>query len=156
QAFHALLDLDEGTVVGEVGDLAEDARADRVTAGNALPGIIAQLLEAERNAVALAIELQHLHFDLVADIDDLGRMLDALPGHVGDVQQAVDAAEVHERTVIGQVLHDTLDDDAFLQLLEQLLALFAVFLFDNRAAGNHDVVALAVQLDDLEFEFLAF
>jgi hypothetical protein len=37
-------------------------------------------------------------------------MLDALPGHVGDVQQAVDAAEVDERTVVGEVLDDTLDD----------------------------------------------
>jgi hypothetical protein len=49
------------------------------------------------------------------------------------VQQAVDAAEIHERTVIGQVLDDALDDGAFLQLVEQLAALGAVFLFDDRA-----------------------
>jgi hypothetical protein len=28
-------------------------------------------------------------------------MLDALPRHVGDVQQAVDATEIHERAVVG-------------------------------------------------------
>ena len=80
-------------------------------------------------------------------------MLDALPRHVGDVQQAVDAAEVDERAVVGEVLDHALDDRAFLQLVEQLRALGAVFLLDDRAA-RHDVVALLVELDDLELEVL--
>jgi hypothetical protein len=36
-------------------------------------------------------------------------MLDAAPGEIGDVQQAVDAAEVDERAVVGDVLDDALD-----------------------------------------------
>jgi hypothetical protein len=36
-------------------------------------------------------------------------MLDALPGHVGDVQQAVDAAQIHEGAVVGEVLDHALD-----------------------------------------------
>ena len=83
-------------------------------------------------------------------------MLDALPRHVGDVQQAVDAAEVDERAVVGEVLDGALDDGAFLQLLEQLRALGAVFLLDDRTTRHDDVVALLVELDDLEFERLAF
>src|SRR6478736_9927571 len=83
-------------------------------------------------------------------------MTHALPRHVGDVQQAIDAAEVDERTVIGEVLDDALDDCIFLQALEQLLALFRMLALDHRAAADHHVVALAVELDDLEFEFLAF
>lgn len=43
-----------------------------------------------------------------------------------------------------------------MQRLEQLLALFAHAGFQHLAARQHDVVALAVQLDDLEFEGLAF
>ena len=110
----------------------------------------------ERDALALAVELEDAHVDLVADLDDLRRVLDALPRHVRDVQQAVDAAEVHERAVVGQVLDHALDDVAFLQVVEQLRALGAVFLLDDRAARDHDVVAALVELDDLEFEFLAF
>ncbi len=83
-------------------------------------------------------------------------MTHALPRHVGDVQQAVDTAQVHERAVIGQVLDDTLQDRAFLQLVHQLLALFRVLAFDDSAARDHDVVTLAVQLDELELELLAF
>ena len=82
-------------------------------------------------------------------------MLDALPRHVGDVQQAVDAAEVHERTVVGEVLDHALDDRAFLQLVEQFRALGAVFLLHDRTARNDDVVALLVELDDLELVDLA-
>ena len=83
-------------------------------------------------------------------------MAHALPGHVGDVQQAVDTAQVHKRAVIGEVLDHTLQDRALDQLLHQLLALFRVLALDHRTAGDDDVVALAVQLDQLELEFLAF
>src|SRR5580698_8222227 len=81
-------------------------------------------------------------------------MLDALPGHVGDVQQAVDAAEVHERTVIGEILDHALDRRAFLQIVEERRALGAVFLLHDGAPRYHDVVALLVELDDFEFERL--
>ena len=67
-------------------------------------------------------------------LNDLGRMLDALPRHIGDMQQAVDAAEIDECAVVGQVLDDTLDRIAFLQLFQQLLALGRVFLLDDGAA----------------------
>ena len=83
-------------------------------------------------------------------------MLDAPPGHVGDVQQAVDAAQVQEGAVVGQVLDHALDLHAFFQVLQQVIALGAVFLFHHGAAGDHHVVALAVELDDLEFLLLAF
>src|SRR4029079_15492611 len=54
------------------------------------------------------------------------------------------------------VLDDALDDCAFLQALEQLLALLGELALDDRTARNNDVVALAIQLDDLELELLAF
>src|SRR5687768_1743038 len=142
QAFDAFFDLDEAAVVGNVRDLAEQARAGRIAAADLLPRVVAELLDAQRHALALAIELEDAHVDLVADVDHFRRMLDALPRHVGDVQQAVDAAEVDERAVVGEVLDRALDDRAFLQLLEQLGALGAVFLLHDRAVREHDVVAL--------------
>ena len=83
-------------------------------------------------------------------------MLDTLPGHIGDVQQAIDSTKVNERTVVGEVLDDTLDGVAFLQLGEQFLAFCRVFRLDNRTTRNNHVVALLVELDDLELEALAF
>ena len=81
-------------------------------------------------------------------------MLDALPRHVGDVQQSIDAAQIHERAVVGEVLDHTLDRRALLQIVQQRGTLGAVFLLDDSAARDHHVVALLIELDDLEFERL--
>ncbi len=77
-------------------------------------------------------------------------MVDAAPGHVGHVQQAVDAAEVHERTVIGDVLDHAVDNLALFEVLDDFRALFGAGLFKNRAARNDDVAAALVHLEDFE------
>ena len=156
QPLDARFDFHERAVIGDVGDLAESAGVGRVTARDVFPRIFAQLLETQRNTVALAVVLQHADLQFVADIDHFGRMTDAFPGHVGDVQQAVNAAQIDECAVIGEVLDHTGDDGAFGQAFQHLLAFGAVFGFNHGTARNNDVVALAVELDDFEFQFLAF
>ena len=59
---------------------------------------------------------------------------DAAPGHVGDVQQAVDAAQVDERAVVGDVLDEAVDDLAFREAGDDLRALLGAALFEDRAA----------------------
>jgi len=115
-----------------------------------------ELLQAQRNARALAIEFQDPHVDLIADLDDFGRMLDALPGHVGDMQQTVDAAQIDESTVIREILHRAAHHRAFLQVIHQRAALGRELLLDHRTARDHDVVALLIEFDHLELERLAF
>src|SRR5258708_40191095 len=83
QALDAGLELDEGAVVGDVGDAALEARADRIFGLDALPRIVEQLLHAERDAVGLVIDLDDLDLDLLADIEHLRRMIDAPPADVG-------------------------------------------------------------------------
>ncbi len=154
ETFDAILDLHERAVVGDVRDLAEHAGVRRVTAGNVLPRIRTQLLQAQADARTLAVELEDAHVDLVADLDDFRRMLDALPRHVRDVQQAVDATEIHERTVVGEVLDRALDDRAFLQVVHESAALCGELLLDDGTTRNDDVIALLIELDDLELERL--
>ena len=77
-------------------------------------------------------------------------MVDAPPGDVGDVQQAVDAAEIDERAVVGDVLDHAVDDLALFEVLHQLLALLGAGLFQHGAAGDDDVAAAAIHLEDLE------
>ena len=155
QTLDAVFDLDEGAVIGNVRDLAEYTRIGRIAARNVLPRIGAELLETQRHARALAVELENAHVDLIADLDDFGRVLDALPGHVGDVQQAIDAAEIDEGAVVGQVLDRTAHHRAFLQVVHQRTALGRELLLHHRAARHDDVVALLVELDDFELERLA-
>ena len=80
----------------------------------------------------------------------LGRVVDAPPGDVGDVQQAVDAAEIDERAVIGDVLHRAVDHLALGEVGDDLVALLGAALLQHRAARDDDVAAPAVHLEDLE------
>src|ERR1700761_9632537 len=150
QAFDARLQFDERAVVGDVGDAAGEARVERILGLDALPRIVQQLLHAERDAVGLVVDLDDLDLDGLAGGEHLGRVIDPAPGDIGDVEQAVDAAEVDERTVVGDVLDDAVDHLTLFEVLHQLLALLGTGLFQNRAARHHDVAAAAIHLEDLE------
>ncbi len=69
------------------------------------PRIVVQLLQAQRDALAVFVDRQHLAFDFVALLEHFVGVRDlAGPRHVADVQQAVDAFfEFDERTVVGEV-----------------------------------------------------
>src|SRR5216683_668935 len=77
-------------------------------------------------------------------------MVDAPPGDVGDVQEAVDAAEIDEGAVIGDVLDHAGEDLAFLERGDQLRALLGPAFLEHGAARHHDIAARAVHLEDLE------
>src|SRR5690606_6434518 len=63
QTLDTLFQLGEAAVVGEVGDLGAHAGALGVAAGDLDPGVGAQLLQAQGDAVALAVELEDLDLD---------------------------------------------------------------------------------------------
>src|SRR5256885_17111254 len=92
EPLDAGLELDEGAVVGEAHHPAAGLRARRERLLHALPRVRRLLLVAERDAARLAVEVQHDHLDLVADLEDLRGMAHAPPAHVGDVQEPIDAA----------------------------------------------------------------
>ena len=77
------------------------------------------------------------------------------PRHVGDVQEAVDAAEVDEGAVVGDVLDDALEHLALGEGLQRVLLLLGVLLFEQRLAREHDVAALLVDLDHAHAQLLA-
>src|SRR5690606_8773217 len=150
QAFDARLQLDERTVIGDVRNRTGDLLADRVLGRDAIPRIRLELLHAERDAVGFLIDADDLNLDRLADGQDFRRMVDATPGHVGDVQQAVDAAEVNERTVIGDVLDDAVNNLTFFEVLNDFRTLLGTGLFENGTARDDDVAATLVHLEDFE------
>src|SRR5579864_8164051 len=68
QALDAGLELDESAIIGNVGDAAGKARANREFRLDALPRIGLKLLHAERDAVRLVIDLDDLDLHLLAEI----------------------------------------------------------------------------------------
>jgi hypothetical protein len=73
----------------------------------------------------------------------------------GDVEQAVDAAEVDERAVVGDVLDHAAQDLALGQRVERVLLLLGVLLLEEDLAREDDVAALLVDLDDPHAQVLA-
>ena len=77
-------------------------------------------------------------------------MVEARPGHVGDMQEAVDAVEVHKRTEVGDVFDRADDFVADVDPAEEGLAFIRAFLLDDFAAAENDVFAILVDFDDFE------
>src|SRR5688572_15839268 len=155
EPFDARLELDERAIVGEADDLARHTRADRIAIGHVRPRIVDELLVAERDALGRGIVLEDDDVDLVVDFEELGRMTDAAPRHVGDMQQAVDATQVDECAVVGDVLDRTLQHLAFGERVQRVLLLLRVFFLEENLAGEDDVAALLVHLDDAHPQLLA-
>ena len=150
EAFDAALDFDERAVRKELCDLTLDLLADRVFALDVFPRVVGHLLEAERYALFLAVHVEDDDIHGLADVKQLGRMVDAAPRHIGDMKESVHALEIHERTEVGEVLDRADDLVADLDGLEKCLALLGALGFDDFAAGEDDVLALVVDLDDFE------
>ena len=116
EPFDPLFQLDEGSVAHHVDDRALDDRADGIFVGSTdSQGLGVLLLQAQGDLFLFAIDVQDHHFDFLVDGHHLRRMADAAPAHVGDVQQAVDAAQVDERAELGDVLDHALADLARLR-----------------------------------------
>ena len=87
------------------------------------PGIGAELLEAERDALLFLVEFQDDDVELLLGLDDVRGVLDAAPAQVGEMEKAIDAAEIDEGAVLGYVFHVAVDDLALGERIHQLGAL---------------------------------
>ena len=152
EALDAGDDLDEGAEGDDLGHLALERGAGAVGVEDRLPRVLLRLLEAERDPLAVAVDVEHLDLDRLADLEDLGRVVDVAPGDLGDVDQAVDALEVDEGAEVDDVGDLALDDLAGLQAAEDLLADLLALVLEDGAAREHDVVAAAVELDHLALD----
>ena len=155
QTLDALLQLDERAVVGDRDHAPTHPAPHRVLGGDVLPRIRHQLLEAQRDALTIPVDVEDLDLEFLSDVGDLRGVPDPAPGHVGDVEEAVHASQIDERTEIGDVLDDTLPNLADLELLFQELSLVGPLGLENHPSGNDDVPAPLVQLQDHEVVLVA-
>src|SRR6185437_397429 len=155
QALDALLDADERAERDQLGDPAGNDLADLVRAGELLPRVFLRGLQRQRDALAVHVHVEDLDRDLLADLDNLTRVVDVLPGQLGHVHEAVHAAEVDERAEVDDRRDDALADLALAQRVEERVTHLGLGLLEPGTAGQDHVVAVLVQLDDLGFDFLA-
>src|SRR3990172_8229184 len=150
EAVHPRLQLDERAEVGQVAHLADDAGAGPVALLDRLPGVGLDLLHAERDPLGRAVDVEHDHLDLVADVDQLRGVPDpARPRHLGDVHEALDAGlELDEGPVVGKAHHPAARARAGrVGLLHALPGVGGLLLV---AEGHPPRLAVEVQHDDLD------
>ena len=149
EPFHSVKDLDEGAEGDDLGNCSFEVITDVVGIDDALPRIILGLLETKRNSLAVAVDLEHLDLNRLADLEHLVGVVDVRPRNLRDVDQAVDPVEVNERAEVDDVRNLAFDDEPWLELIEDLLALTLACLFEHGTARKDDVVALTVDLNHL-------
>src|SRR6266508_418221 len=155
QSFYARLQLDEGPIIGQAHDATLDTAADGMLRCDARPGVRALLLQTQRHASGFSVVFEDHYLDPVAHHEELGRMPDASPRHVGNVQEPVNAAEVHEGAVIRDVLNGAIHELTFGEVRQgPLPALVARFL-EQEPAGYDHIAATLVDFDDLHREGFA-
>ena len=134
EPFDAVFELHESTVGHHVDDLALDLVADRVLGFDTVPWARRELFQAQRDLFPLTIDVEDFDFDLVLDLNHVRRMTDPAPAHVGDVEQTVDAAQVNERTEVGDILDDALAGIPLDQVGKQRFLGNRSFVFDELPA----------------------
>ena len=154
KSLNSRLEFYKRAVVSDACNTSRHAGTDRKTFLNTGPRIRQQLLVTKRNALAIAIKLQNFHLDRVAHLEQLVRVLEPSPRHVSHVQQSIDAAKIHECTVVSKIFDLSFDYDVFLDLLERLIFPAGVLLLDNSLARQYNIGPLAVQLDHFGFDHL--
>jgi len=150
KSFNAGLQLDEGAVGHQVDHLALDLLSRGELGLDVAPRIGQLLLEAEADAFLFLVDVEDDDVQFLADLEHVAGVGDAAPGHVGDVEQAVQAVEIDERAKVGDILDGALADVAGGHVGEQLQAPLGAFLLDEFTPGEHDVLALLVDLDDVK------
>ena len=76
QALDAVEDLHERAEGDDLGDLALELVADVVGVDDPLPRVLLGLLEPQRDPLAVAVDVEHLDLDGLADLQDLARVVD--------------------------------------------------------------------------------
>ena len=150
QAVNARYDLSECAERHELEDLNLSNRTDVVLGLEYVPRIVLLALVAEGDLLVFLIQTDNEYLYLVANRNDLGRVLDAAPGQLGDVNHAVHAADVYECAVGSQGLNGAVvlvaDLDGVPDLLSSSLASLSLDLTDR----TNNALALTVDLGDIE------
>src|SRR5579863_3346973 len=116
QPVHAGRQLDECAEISEARHLALHAISHMELLAGHRPGIGHELFHAKRDPASCRCYFQDFYFDGVSDRDCVGWFRDAMPSHVGDVQQTVDAgSKLDESPKIGEAAGSAANDVSFMK-----------------------------------------
>ena len=156
QALYARSDLYERAVIGHNHYAAFHLVTHLQVGVQCIPRVSRKLFQAQCDTFFRIVEVEDYDVELLVELDDLFGMVHSAPAQVGDVDQAVYAAQVDEYAVRGDVLDGTFEDLAFFELRHDLLLLCFELGFDQRLVRYDHVAELLVDLHDLELHGLVY
>src|SRR5207302_10664099 len=109
KAFDAVADLADGGVLLDLRDLPLADGAGRKPLLDVVPRVLPQLPEAEGDARCLRVELDDLDANVLTDLEDIAHIGHAVPGELGDMDEAIRRAQVDERAIGRQSGHLAVD-----------------------------------------------
>jgi len=136
EPFNAGFQFNESTVFGHACYYAADHGTYWVPNVCTLPWIALQLLHTEPEALHFMVDLKNLDADSVADFENLVRMLEPLVAHIGNVQQAIEAAKIDEGAVSLDAFHYAIDNLTFAQGIEHIRWLLVAHWVKTGPAGK--------------------
>ena len=148
-----LLQPHEGTVAGEVANLAAHLCADLVFLLGQIPRVGVELANAKGDFLLVLVDAEHHGLDVLAGLEHLGRLVDALgPRQFADMHQPLHARlELDKGAVRHEVDHPARDLAADGVFFLDLVPGIGLFLFQAEA----DPLALLVDVEDDHLKFLA-
>src|SRR5699024_4058533 len=93
------------------------------------PWVFTKLFNTQGYTATFLVKLKYFGFNFLTNLHQLRRMTDPTPCHVSNVQQAIDTTKIDKGAIVGNVFHNTFDDDTFEQCLPQLRACLAHAFF---------------------------
>src|SRR5205823_2251303 len=99
QSLDAGFQFHESPVISHAGNFSREPSGGRKALLDCFPRIGQKLFVSERDTLAFAIKFENLHLHCVAYFKKLGRILEASPGHISDMQKSIDAAEIDEGAI---------------------------------------------------------
>ena len=115
-------------------------------------GTLLDALQREREAAALAVDLEDEDVDRVALRDDLAGVLDVMARELGDVHEPLDPGEdLDEGAERDDLRHAALDDVALPVAVEHLLPGVGLRLLET----ERDALALPIDVEHLDLDRLA-
>src|SRR5437660_1259740 len=144
----------ESSVISHARNLPRNPSGGRKALFDCFPRIGQKLFVTERDPLAFPIEFEDLDLHRVAYPKKLGGILEASPGHISDMQKSVDAAEIDERAIVGQILNLPFNDNLFFYLVEGFIFSTGVALLEHGLARKDHVRSLSIQLNYLGFNLL--
>ena len=156
EPFHAWLELDERPELRDPAHHTLDRGAHVIFLGGLLPRALDEVAGREADLARLAIDFLDDHPHLLAGLQNVGRILHAVPGELAHVHETLDTvADVDERAKVAHAAHDAVERISHLERLEHRGTGVGRLPLDHRPPREHEPPRRRHDLGDEGLEGLA-